>query len=75
MAEYYYSADIGDGRVLCLAPLSDRNINLSGDDIDDPSGYYLFERHKSGDSEHVEILARVQNDDAISWLRSTFNMR
>ncbi len=75
MDEYYFSADLVDNRRLRLAPLTDRHIAMCGDEIEDPSGYYLFEIHGTGSTERVEVLARVMNEDAVFWLQNTFNMR
>ena len=75
MDEYYCSAELGDNRRLRLAPLTDRQIAMCGEEIEDPSGCYLFEIHGTGNTERVEVLARVMNEDAVLWLQRMFNMR
>lgn len=73
MAEFYFSVNIDNDRTLCVAPLTERKIALSGEEIDDPSGYFLFELSASDDSV-IEIIARVQSEEAAFRLRDMFNM-
>ena len=42
MSELYFSRRLDDARTLYVAPLSDRRIEASGQDVPDPSGYFLF---------------------------------
>ena len=72
MDEYYFSVIIDESRELCLAPLTDRQIELSGQDIGDKSGHFLFERGTK--SSHVEIIAHVLSPDAVLRLCEKFNM-
>ena len=73
MAEFYFSVNLDNDRTLCLAPLTDRKIALSGEEIADPSGYFLFETSSSDDSA-IEIIARVQSEEAAFRLRTMFKM-
>jgi len=75
MSDYYFSAQIGDEKTLCLAPLSDRRIDMSGQSISDPSGYFLYEQRGSGDMAEVEILAHLLSEDAAFRLRELLGLR
>jgi hypothetical protein len=69
MTEYYFSADIGDGTTLCIAPISDRRLELSGENIDDKSGYFLFETKGGAEPSEVQILARLTSEEAALRLK------
>lgn len=64
MAQFYFSLKQPDGTTLCLAPLTDRLLAFCCEEVPDPSGYFLFERRERGAIEDVEIIARVDTDDA-----------
>lgn len=64
MNGYYLSKRLDNERLLCVAPLSNRNIALSGQEVDDPSGYFLFEKHGSDDNYGVTILAHLVSEEA-----------
>lgn len=74
MHEYYFSVDLDDNRTLILTPLTDRWIEMSGDDVLDQSGYFLFEKSGTGESASIEIIAQVFSDEAALRLREMFNM-
>jgi len=74
MAEYYFSKNIGNNRTLCLAPLSDRLIAESGQDVPDPGGYFLFERRHSEGPTHVEIIAQALSEEAAFRLRAILDL-
>jgi hypothetical protein len=74
MDQIYLSVDLDENRTLCLAPLSDRRLAMSGQEIEDPSGYFLYEKFGEGDFAKIEILARIVSDAAVSRLRAQFNM-
>lgn len=73
MGEFYFSVNLDNDRTLCIAPLTDRKIALSGEEINDPSGYFLFETRGSEDAA-VEIIARLQSEEAALRLREMFKM-
>lgn len=75
MAYFYFSVNLGNGRTLCLASLTDRKIEKCGQDIADTSGYFLFETRGSDSSGEVEIIARAVSEEAALRLRDMFNMR
>jgi len=70
MDEYYFSVNLDENRELCLAPLTERQIELSGQELPDTSGLFLFERC----SAKVEIIAQVLSPEAIFRLRDAFKM-
>ena len=74
MDEHYFSVRLGEERTLCLAPLTDRRIAMSGQEIPDPSGYFLFEQRGTDENARVEIIAQVLSEDAVFRLRDTFKM-
>lgn len=74
MDEYYFSVTLDNERTLCLAPLSDRYLSMSGQEISDPSGYFLFEKRGTGDLADIEIIAQALSEDAALRLRSMLNM-
>lgn len=72
MEDYFYSADIGDGRKLCLAPLTDWQIQNSGQDIPEFDGYFLFERDSAN---RIEVIAKVISEEAILRICDAFNLK
>jgi hypothetical protein len=44
-------------------------------DVTDPSGYFLFEKHGSGELERIEILAHLLSDEAADRMRAMLNLR
>jgi hypothetical protein len=74
MGQFYYTATIESNRTLCLSSLTDRLISLCGEEINDASGYFLYERRTRGDIVDVELIAHVLSDDAAMRLREAFNM-
>ena len=64
MALFFFSKKLENGKTLYLAPLTERLLMHCADEIEDPSGYFLFERVERGHLMDVEILARVPTDDA-----------
>jgi hypothetical protein len=74
MAEYYFSVNLDRNRTLHVAPLTDRRIAMSGQEIADTSGYFLFESRGDGDGAEIEILAQAMSEDAALRLRDMLNM-
>lgn len=74
MNEFYFSVNLDNDRMLCLAPLSDRRIAMSGQELEDTSGYFLFEQSHSDEFGGVKILARVLSEDGVMQLREMFSM-
>jgi hypothetical protein len=69
MSEYYFSAKLGNDITLCIAPITDRRLELSGENIDDKSGYFLFETKGGSEPSEVQILARVTSEEAAMRLK------
>jgi hypothetical protein len=69
MADYYFSAKVDDETTICIAPITDRRIELSGEKVDDKSGYFLFETKGGAEPSEVQILARLTSEDAALRLK------
>jgi len=74
MDQFYFSVHLDNDRTLCLAPLTERKVGMSGQDIPDSSGYFLFERRSSDELGGVEIIARVCSEEAAFRLRDMLKM-
>lgn len=74
MAEFYFSVNLDNDRTLCVAPLTDRKIAMSGQDISDPSGYFLFEQRGSDVFASVEIIAHIASEEAALRMRDILQM-
>lgn len=74
MEDFYFSVNLDNDRTLCLAPLTDRQIAMSGQELADTSGYFLYEQRSSDEFGGVEIIAQVLSEDGVSKLRQMFNM-
>lgn len=74
MAQFYFSVNLNNDRTLCLAPLTERKLALAAEEIDDPSGYFLYEECASNQLARIEIIAKVTSEDAVLKLRDMFNM-
>ena len=75
MSEYYFSVNLDRNRSLCVAPLTDRRLAASGQDIPDNRGYFLYEQNGEGEDARVEILAHAVSTEAALKLREMFRMR
>jgi hypothetical protein len=75
MAEYYFSAQTDSETVLCIAPLTDRRIELSGEEIADPSGYFLYETKGGAEPGEVRILARLTSEEAALRLKAMLELK
>lgn len=74
MSYFYFSVYIGEGRLLCLAPLTERRIAMADQELSDTSGYFLFETSSGELSTETEIIARVVSEEAALRLRKILNM-
>ena len=74
MDELYFSVNLDNERMLCLAPLTDRRIVMSGQELADTGGYFLFEKTGSGERAGIEVIAQGISDDAVNRLRALLNM-
>ena len=74
MNNFYFSTDPKAGRSLCLAPMTQRQIEMSGEEIADPSGYFLFEKIGVGDTAVIDVIAHVLTDEGALRLKDMFCM-
>lgn len=74
MAQFYFSAALDDETTLCVAPLTERRRSMASTEIADSSGYFLFEKRGSGEQAEVEIIARVESEEAAFRLRDLLNL-
>lgn len=74
MAQLYFSAQLDGETTLCLAPLTERRRNMASTEITDPSGYFLFEKKGPGEHAEVEIIARVESEEAALRLRELLRL-
>jgi hypothetical protein len=59
---------------LNLPPSLKRRLAESGQEIQDVSGYFLFEKRGCGDAVEIDILAQALSDEAAFRLRELFQM-
>jgi len=71
---YYFSRKLDDRRILVLAPLSSRRLAMSGEEIPDQSGYFLFEQVGEENCASVSILAQVHSDEAALALKNMMQL-
>jgi hypothetical protein len=74
MAEHYFSTNLDNETTLCIAPLTDRRIAMSGQEIADTSGYFLYETRKSEEPNEVRIIAQILSEEAAFELSRILNM-
>lgn len=74
MNEFFFSVNIDNDRRLCLAPLSDRNLALSGQEVIDTSGLFLFEKSGHEETASIEIIAQVLTEEGALRLKSALGM-
>lgn len=74
MNALYLSANVSDDASLCIAPLSKRKIAACGQDPLDAAGYFLFEQ-RHGDPDGVEVLARIETEEAAIRLAALLNLQ
>lgn len=74
MAEHYFSTNIDNETTLCIAPLTNKRITMSGQEIANPSGYFLYETRKSEQPNEVRVIAQILSEDAAFQLSRILNM-
>jgi hypothetical protein len=74
MSDYYFSKEIDSETSLCIAPLTDKRIELSGEMINDPSGYFLYEIKGRGEPYYVNIIARLTSEEAAFQLKEMLDL-
>jgi hypothetical protein len=74
MAEYYFTTNIDNETTLCIAPLTNKRAIMSGQEIPDSSGYFLYETRKSEQPNEVRIIAQLVSEEAAFELSRILNM-
>jgi hypothetical protein len=74
MAHLYFTTNIDNETTLCIAPLTSRRIAMSGQEIPDASGYFLYETRKSEQPNEVRIIAQLVSEEAAFELSRILNM-
>ena len=74
MSEFFFSVPLDDTRTLCIAPLTDQCVTNSGQDIEDISGYFLFEKRNVGNRTEIEIIAQATSEEGAFRLRKLLAM-
>jgi hypothetical protein len=74
MAEHYFSTNIDNGITLCIAPLTNRRLTMSGQEIPNAGGYFLYETNKSECPNEVRIIAQIFSEEAAFQLSRILNM-
>jgi len=74
MSEYYLSAPLDNETTICVAPLSDRRLEMSGEELADKSGYFLYTVRHTTQPETVNILARIHSEEAVWHLKDMFGL-
>lgn len=74
MGEYFFSVKLSNDRSLYVAPLTDRALLYSGEEFQDTSGYFLFERNDDCDDADINIIAQIHSDESALRLCQYFNM-
>jgi hypothetical protein len=71
---YYFSMNLCNDTTLCIAPLSNRKIEESGQAVGDTSGYFLYETNRTDGMPNVRIIARLLSEDAACELSQRLGM-
>jgi hypothetical protein len=71
---YYFSVNVDNETTLCIAPLSDRHLAASGQEIADVSGYFLCEMRKSSSPDDVRIIAQLLSEEDAVRLSEMLHM-
>lgn len=75
MSEYYFSAKLDLDTTLCIAPITDRRIELSGENLEDTSGYFLYQTKGDGEAGEVQIIARLISEEAALHLKQMLSLK
>ena len=75
MSEYYFSAQIDSDTTLCIAPITNKRVELSGQEIEDRSGYFLYQVRGGAEPGEVEILARLESEEAALRLKDMLALK
>jgi hypothetical protein len=74
MAEFYFTTNIDNESTLYIAPLTNKRLAMSGQEIADISGYFLYETCKSQEPNEVRVIAQLLSEEAALRLSRMLNM-
>lgn len=74
MAEYYFSGKLDANTTLCIAPMTQRRAEMALDEIEDTSGYFLYQMRRAGEQKEIEVLARITSEGAALRLRQLLSL-
>lgn len=74
MAEFYFSANLSNERLLCIAPLSDQKAQSVGQILDNPLGYFLYECSADDRASDITVIARLLSEEAVFRLKELLGM-
>ncbi|MBS0238583.1 MAG: hypothetical protein JSR89_09185 [Proteobacteria bacterium] len=74
MGQFFFSAKIDNERTLFLAPLTERRKQNATEVIENTDDYFLYEKRGQGDDAEIEIIARVDSDEAALRLKDILNL-
>ena len=75
MAEYYFSARVDNDTTLCIAPLTRKRVELSGQQIDDLSGYFLYQTRGGGEPGEVGNPRPARVEEAALRLKDMLSLK
>lgn len=70
MEEYYCDIPLTNSKVLCIGPLTTREVATVDSDFCDGFGTYLYLADASDMRREVEVIARVVSEEAAERLRA-----
>jgi hypothetical protein len=74
VAQYYFSGSLDNDQTLFISPLSDFDIEASGETVEDASGYFLYQRCYSAPEGSLTLLARLQSEEAAVEMSRLLNL-
>lgn len=74
MEDCFLSANQEDGSLLCLAPLTNRQISASDIELSDGSGVFLYQQFGQNETTRIKVIARVLSEEAALMLQTAFKL-
>ncbi len=74
MELHYFSRSLDNGSALFIAPLSDFDIEASGETVEDATGYFLYQRFYNDSAMPLAVLARLHSEEAALEMRQLLDM-
>ncbi|MCA9233518.1 MAG: hypothetical protein KDA57_22960 [Planctomycetales bacterium] len=72
--QYYFSRAKDENRLLTIAPITDSELEATGEEIENTGGYFLVETTKLDGCDEVRVIAQLPNSDAAIALSRLLNM-